>query len=104
MKETSSQVSGSDTESLLENQTRSTPVQCPNASKKDRNEIQPNETDMTTNDSGDDNIPPPKITTLQIEERLVKDDITIELYMPLSSTIVLKRKKRNVVRPSGFRE
>ena len=29
IKETSSQVSGSDTESFLENQTRSTPVQCP---------------------------------------------------------------------------
>ena len=34
IKETSSQVSGSDTESLLENQVRSIPVQCPNDSKK----------------------------------------------------------------------
>ena len=33
IKETSAQVSGSDTESLLENQTRSIPVQCPNDSK-----------------------------------------------------------------------
>ena len=48
---------------------------------------------MTTRDGGDDNIPPPKLTTSQIEERLVRDDITNELYMPLSSTIVLKRKK-----------
>ena len=32
IKETSSQVSGSDTESLLENQTGSIPVQCPNDS------------------------------------------------------------------------
>ena len=39
IKETSSQVSGSDTESLLENQTRSIPVQCPNDSKKQQNEI-----------------------------------------------------------------
>ena len=88
--ETSPQVSGSDTESLLENQTRSTPVPCPNDSKKQQNEIQRNETDMTTYDNGDDNISTPEITTSQIEERLVRDDITNELYMPLSSTIVLK--------------
>ena len=57
IKETSSQVSGSDTESFPENQTRSTPLQCPNDSKKQQQQIQPNETDMTTHDSGDDNIP-----------------------------------------------
>ena len=74
IKETSSQVSGSDTELLLENQTRSTPVQCPIDSKNQQHEIQRNETDMTTYDSGNDNIPPPKMTTSQIEERLVRDD------------------------------
>ena len=45
---------------------------------------------MTTYDSGDDNISPPEITTSEIEERLVRDDITNELYMSLSSTIVPK--------------
>ena len=90
IKETSSQVSGSDTEPLLENQI-STPVQCPNDSKTQRNEIEGDETDLKTYGNGDDNICP-KIPTSQIEE-LVRDDITIELYMPLSSTIVLKRKK-----------
>ena len=93
IKETSSQTSGSDTESLLENQTRSTQIQCPNDSKKQQNEFQRNETDMTTYDNVDDNISPPETTTSQIEERLVRDDITGELYMPLSSTIILKRKK-----------
>ena len=34
IKETSSQISRSNTESFLENQTRSTPVQCPNDYKK----------------------------------------------------------------------
>ena len=48
---------------------------------------------MTTYDSGDDNISLAKITSSQIEEQFVRDDITDELYMPLSSTIVLKRKK-----------
>ena len=38
--ETSSQVSGIDTESLLENQIRSTPVQCRNDSKKQQHGMQ----------------------------------------------------------------
>ena len=57
---------------------------------------------MTTCDSGDDNISPPKITTSQIEERLVRDDITNKLYMPLSSTIVPKQKKEFLYVPLGF--
>ena len=102
IKEASSQVSGSDTESLLENQTRSIPVQCPNDSKKQQNEIQRNETDLKTYGNGDDNFSPPEITTWQIEEQLVRDDITNELYMPLSSTIVLKRKKEKLYVPLDF--
>ena len=93
IKETSSQVSRSHTESLLENQTRSIPVQCPNDSKMQQNEIQQNEIGLTTYGNGDDNLSPPKITNSQIEEQLVRDDITNELYMPLSSTIIFKRKK-----------
>ena len=57
---------------------------------------------MTTHDSGDDNISPPKITTSQFEERHVRDEITNELYMPLSSTIVLKRKKEMLYIPLAF--
>ena len=101
--ETSLEVSGSDTESLLENQTRSIPVQCPNDSKKQQIEIQRNETDMTTYDNGDDNISPLGIINSQTEERLVKDDITNELYMPLSSTIVLNRKKEMFYVPLDFK-
>ena len=92
-KETSSRVSGSDTESLLENQTRSIPVQCPNDSNKQQNKIQRNEIGLTTYGNGDDNISPPEITTSQIQEQLARDDITNEFYMQFSSTIVLKRKK-----------
>ena len=102
IKETSSQISGSDTESLLENQTRSIPVQCPNDSNKQQNEIQRNEIGLTTYGNGDDNISPPEITTSQIQEQLARDDITNELYMPLSSTIVLQTIETNVVCPSGF--
>ena len=57
---------------------------------------------MTTNESGDDIIPLPKITTSQNEERLVRDDITNELYMPVSSTIVLKRKNEMLYDPLDF--
>ena len=102
IKETSSQISGSDTEALLENQTRSIPVQYPNDCKKQQNEIQRNETDLTTYGNGDDIISPPEITTSQIEERLLRDDIINELYMPLSSTIVSKRKKEMLNVPLDF--
>ena len=56
IKETSTQISGSDTELLLENQTRRLPVQCPNDSKKQQNEIQRNEMGLTTYGNGYDNI------------------------------------------------
>ena len=101
-KETSSQVSGPDTELLLENQTRSIPVQCPNDSNKQQNEIQRNEIGLTTYGNGDDNISPPEITTSQIQEQLVRNDNTNELYMPLSSTNVLKRKKEMLYVPLDF--
>ena len=102
IKEISSQVSGSDTESLLENQTRSVPGQCPNDSNKQQNEIQRNEIGLATYDNGDDNISPPEITTSQVQEQLVSDENTNELYMPLSSTIVLKRKKEMLYVPLDF--
>ena len=57
---------------------------------------------MTTYGNGDKNISTPEITTLQIQEQLVRDDITNELYMPLSSTIVLKRKKEMLYIPRDF--
>ena len=102
IKETSSQVSGSDTESLLKTQTRSIPVRCLNDSNNQQNEIERNEIGLTISDNGDDNISPPEITTSQIQEKLLRDDITNELYMPLSSTIVLKRNKEMLNVPLDF--
>ena len=93
IKETSPQVSVSSTEPLLGNQTRSVLVPLLNDSKKPNSEIQRNETDMTTCDRGDDNIFPPAITTSQIEERLVRDDSTNELYIPLSILLGTKLKR-----------
>ena len=57
---------------------------------------------MTTYDNGDDNISFRKKVTPQFEERLVRDDITNELYIPLSSTIVLKRMKEMLYVPLDF--
>ena len=58
---------------------------------------------MTSYDNGDDNISSPKIISSQNEERLVRNDITNELYMPISSTIVLKRKKEKLYVPLDFK-
>ena len=58
---------------------------------------------MATYGNGDDNTFPPKITASQIQEQLVRDDITNELYMPLSSTIILKRKKEMLYVPLDFK-
>ena len=102
IKQTSSQKSGSDTESPLESQTRNIPVQCLDESNKQPNENQRNEISLTTYDEGDDNISPPEITTSQIQERLVRDENTNELYLPPSSTIVLKRKKEMLYVPLDF--
>ena len=79
MKETSPQVSGSRTETFLRNQIGSTLVHSLNDSKKRQSEIQRPEMSMTAKDNGDDNISPPKITTSQIDEKLVRDDINNEL-------------------------
>ena len=102
IKETSPQVSVSSTEPLIGDQTRSALVPSLNDSTKPSSEIQRNEIDMTTCDSGDYNISPPAITISQIEEQLVRDDITNELFMPLTSTIVLKRKKEMLYVPLDF--
>ena len=102
IKETSPQVPVSSTEPLLGNQNRSPLVPSLNDSKKPSSEIQRYETDMTTCGSGDSNISPPPITISQIEDRLVRDDSTNELYMPLSSTIILKRKKEMFYFPLDF--
>ena len=57
---------------------------------------------MTANDIGDDNISPLQMTTSQIDEKLVRDQSTSELYMRLSSTVVLKWKKEMLYVPLDF--
>ena len=102
MRETSPQVSGSRTEPFLGNQIDSTPAQSFNDSKRRQSEIQRYEMNMTTDGKRDGNISHPKKTTSQIEVQLVRDDITNELYKPLSFTMVLKRKKEMLYVPLDF--
>ena len=45
---------------------------------------------------------PPKITNLQIEEQLERNEITIEIYMPLPCTIFLKRQQEMLYVPLDF--
>ena len=45
---------------------------------------------MAANDSGDDNISRPGIITFKTEEQLMRDDITKEIYMPVSPTFVIE--------------
>ena len=79
MKETSSQESVSSTEPLPGNQTRSTLVQSLNDSNKAQPEIQQHERNIIANDNRDDSNSPPKITTSQIEDQIVRNDTTNEL-------------------------
>ena len=66
--------------------------------------MQRSQADTTTYDSGNANISSPKKTTSHIQKRLVSNDIANELYMPLSSTNVLKRKKEMLYVPLSFED
>ena len=52
--------------------------------------------------TGDTSIPPLTTTTPLIEEGLVRDEQTTEVYLPLASTIVLKRKQEMLYVPLDF--
>ena len=64
--------------------------------------MQRNEIGFITYGNADDTISPPENTTSQIQKQPVGDDITNEFYMPLASTIVLKRKKEMLFFPLDF--
>ena len=56
---------------------------------------------MTT-PTGDAAIPPLSTTIPPIEERLVRDELTNEVHLPLPSTVVLKRKQGMLYVPLDF--
>ena len=71
-------------------QTGSEPVPFPNCCNSCPTDIQESGRHTTTTFSGDTTIPPLAITTPIIGERMVGDEQTSELYLSLTSTVVLK--------------
>ena len=63
------------------------------------NEIHESEKHTTTTSTGDTTLPPLTRTSPLIEEWLVRDEQTNELYLPISSTTVLERKKEMLYVP-----
>ena len=65
-------------------------------------DIQKTEQHVTNTLNGDTITPPPTIATPLIEEGLVTDEQTNEVYLPLTSTVVLKRKQERLYVPLDF--
>ena len=78
------------------------PVPFPNCSKKSATDIQNTEQHVTTTPNGDSTTPPLTTATPLIEEGLVWDEQTNEVYLPLTSTVVLKRKQEMLFLPLDF--
>ena len=81
------------------NQTGNKPVQILNCSRNCSTVIQNSEQHVTTNLNGDATTPPLTTATPLIEEGLVRDEHTNEIYLPLTSTVVLKRKQEMLYVP-----
>ena len=90
------------TEHPPRNQTGNEPVRFLNCSKNCPTDIQNSEQHVTTTLTGDTTIPPLTTTTPLIEEGLVSDEQTNEVYLLLTSTVVLKRKPEKLYLPLDF--
>ena len=101
-KGTSPQKFGPNTELVQGDDKRSASVTLLRNSRNSQPEIHETAGGSTANSIGDDNIPPLTKLAPHVEETLLRNDDTNELYMPLSTTF-LKRKKTDVVSPFAFR-
>ena len=84
------------------NQTGNEPVPFLNCSKNSSTDIQNIEQHVVTTLSGDTTTPPLTTATPLIEEGLLLDEQTNEVYLPLTSTVVLKRKQEMLYVPLDF--
>ena len=75
-------------------QTGNEPVPFLNCSKNCPTDIQNSEQQVMTTPIGDTTIPPLTTTTPLVEEGLERAEQTKEVYLPLTSTVVLKRKQQ----------
>ena len=90
------------TEQPLGNQPRNDPVPFLNCSKNCSTDVQNSEQNLTTTLNGDTTTPPLTTATPLIEEGLVRDEQTNEVYARLTSTVVLKRKQKMLYVPLDF--
>ena len=81
------------TEQPLGNQTRNKPVQFLSCSNICPADVQESEKHTLTTFTGYTTTPPLTITTSLTEEKLMRDEQTNGLYLPLTATVVLKRKQ-----------
>ena len=104
MKGTSPLESGSQTQLVRRNDTRSKIVLFLKNSQNSLPEIQETDEGSLAKAVRDDLTPPLTITEPLAGDMLVRDENTNETYKPLSFIIDLKRKKRDAKRPSGFQK
>ena len=84
------------------NQTGNEPVPFLSCSTKSSTDIQNTEQHVVTTLNGDTTTPPLTTATPLIEEGLVQDEQTNEVYLPFTSTVVLKRKQERLYVPLDF--
>ena len=84
------------------NQTGNEPVSFLNCSKNSSTDIQNTEQPVVITRNGDTTTPPLTTATPPIEEALVRDEQTNEVYLKLTSTVVLKRKQEMLYVPLDF--
>ena len=90
------------TEQSSGNQTGNEPVLFLSCSKDSSTDNQNAEQHITTTPDKEMTTPPLTTATPLIEEGLVRDEQTNELYLPLTSTVVLKRKQEMLYVPLNF--
>ena len=90
------------TEQSSGNQTGNEPVSFLSCSKDSSTDSQNAEQHITTTPNKEMTTPPLTTTTPLIDEGLVRDEQTNELYLPLTSTVVLKRKQEMLYVPLVF--
>ena len=90
------------TEQSSGNQTGNDLVPFLDCSKNSSTNTQNTEQHVVTTPNGDTTTPPLTTATPLIEERLVRDEQTNEIYLQLTSTVVQKRKQEMLYVPLGF--
>ena len=90
------------TEQPSGNQAGDEPLPFLNCSKNCSTDIQNSEQHVTTTLNGATATPTLTTATPLIEEGLVRDEQTNEIYLPLTSTVVLKRKQEMLYVPLDF--